>query len=104
MQLERLRRKLHGEGLFDRQKRLARSPLPRTIGVVTGERGKARDDVLAGLIRRGCRQSRFGDAVNGEAEALRQPVSEWVVQLRHGRIDAHCDLCAGRRAPFYQRL
>jgi exodeoxyribonuclease VII large subunit len=27
--------------------------LPRTIGVVTGERGKARDDVLAGLRRRG---------------------------------------------------
>jgi exodeoxyribonuclease VII large subunit len=27
--------------------------LPRTIGVVTGESGKARDDVLAGLRRRG---------------------------------------------------
>ena len=27
--------------------------LPRTIGVVTGEGGKARDDVLAGLRRRG---------------------------------------------------
>jgi exodeoxyribonuclease VII large subunit len=51
--LERLRRKLHGEGLFEPQKRLARSPLPRTIGVVCAERGKARDDVLAGLRRRG---------------------------------------------------
>ena len=30
-------------------------PLPRTIGVVCGERGKARDDVLAGLRRRGWR-------------------------------------------------
>ncbi len=28
-------------------------PLPRAIGVVTGERGKARDDILAGLRRRG---------------------------------------------------
>jgi exodeoxyribonuclease VII large subunit len=53
VQLERLRRQLHAEGLFEPQKLLPRSPLPRTIGVVTGERGKARDDVLAGLRRRG---------------------------------------------------
>ncbi len=53
IQLERLRRRLHAEGLFEPQKRLPRRPLPRTIGVVTGERGKARDDVLAGLRRRG---------------------------------------------------
>jgi exodeoxyribonuclease VII large subunit len=52
-QLERLRRKLAAEGLFEPQKLLARPLLPRTIGVVTGERGKARDDVLAGLERRG---------------------------------------------------
>ena len=51
--LERLRRRLHGEGLFERQKALPRPALPRTIGVVTGEQGKARDDVLAGLRRRG---------------------------------------------------
>lgn len=51
--LERLRRQLAAEGLFEPQKRLPRPPLPRTIGVVTGERGKARDDVLAGLRRRG---------------------------------------------------
>ncbi|MGA2009730.1 MAG: exodeoxyribonuclease VII large subunit, partial [Solirubrobacteraceae bacterium] len=51
--LERLRRTLHAEGLFTPQKLLARPRLPRTIGVVTGERGKARDDVLAGLRRRG---------------------------------------------------
>jgi len=51
--LERLRRRLHADGLFEPQKRLARPALPRTIGVVTGERGKARDDVLAGLDRRG---------------------------------------------------
>src|SRR5579884_3738081 len=53
VQLERLRRRLSGEGLFEPQKRLPRPLLPRTIGVVTGERGKARDDVLAGLRRRG---------------------------------------------------
>jgi exodeoxyribonuclease VII large subunit len=52
-ELERLRRRLHGEGLFEPQKRLVRPQLPRTIGVVTGEQGKARDDVLAGLRRRG---------------------------------------------------
>jgi exodeoxyribonuclease VII large subunit len=52
-QIERLRRLLHGEGLFEPQKLLARPALPRTIGVVTGEAGKARDDVLAGLRRRG---------------------------------------------------
>jgi exodeoxyribonuclease VII large subunit len=52
-QLERLRRALHAEGLFEPQKRLVRPALPRTIGVVTGETGKARDDVIAGLRRRG---------------------------------------------------
>jgi exodeoxyribonuclease VII large subunit len=53
VQLERLRRKLAADGLFEPQKLLPRPLLPRTIGVVTGERGKARDDVLAGLKRRG---------------------------------------------------
>ena len=53
IQLERLRRRLQADGLFEPQKRLPRPLLPRTIGVVTGERGKARDDVLAGLARRG---------------------------------------------------
>jgi exodeoxyribonuclease VII large subunit len=52
-QLERLRRALHAEGLFEPQKRLARSQLPRTIGVVCGEHGKARDDLVAALRRRG---------------------------------------------------
>ncbi len=51
--LERLRRRLHADGLFEPQKRLERPLLPKAIGVVTGERGKARDDVLAGLRRRG---------------------------------------------------
>jgi exodeoxyribonuclease VII large subunit len=51
--IERLRRLLHSEGLHEPQKRLHRPVLPRTIGVVTGETGKARDDVLAGLRRRG---------------------------------------------------
>ncbi|MGZ4311330.1 MAG: exodeoxyribonuclease VII large subunit [Solirubrobacteraceae bacterium] len=53
LQLDQLRRRLHAEGLFEPQKRLELAFLPRTIGVVTGERGKARDDVLAGLQRRG---------------------------------------------------
>jgi exodeoxyribonuclease VII large subunit len=52
-QIERLRKRLHGEGLFEPQKLLPRPALPRSIGVVTGEGGKARDDVLAGLRRRG---------------------------------------------------
>src|SRR5205085_2072484 len=51
--LERLRRRLAADGLFEPQKQLRRPELPRTIGVVTGERGKARVDVLAGLGRRG---------------------------------------------------
>ncbi|MGI9081105.1 MAG: exodeoxyribonuclease VII large subunit [Thermoleophilaceae bacterium] len=52
-QIERLRRRLDGEGLFHPQKALHRAALPHSIGVVTGEGGKARDDVLAGLRRRG---------------------------------------------------
>ena len=52
-QLAALRRKLAAEGLFEPQKRLARRAVPRCIGVITGENGKARDDVLAGLRRRG---------------------------------------------------
>ena len=52
-QLERLRRLLHAEGLFEPQKRLPRAVLPRAIGVVCGEHGKARDDVVAALRRRG---------------------------------------------------
>jgi exodeoxyribonuclease VII large subunit len=52
-QMEALRRQLGAAGLFEPQKALARPALPRCIGVVTGEGGKARDDVLAGLRRRG---------------------------------------------------
>jgi exodeoxyribonuclease VII large subunit len=51
--IERLRKALAAEGLLERQKRLPRPSLPRTIGVVTGEGGKAREDILAGLARRG---------------------------------------------------
>ena len=53
--LERLRRRLAEEGLFERQKLLARPALPRRIGVVTAETGAARRDFLAGLKRRGWR-------------------------------------------------
>jgi exodeoxyribonuclease VII large subunit len=51
--IERLRKQLDGEGLLETQKLLPRPVLPRTIGVITGEGGKARDDVLAALARRG---------------------------------------------------
>jgi len=51
--IDRLRKLLDSEGLLENQKRLARPLLPATIGVVTGESGKARDDLLAALGRRG---------------------------------------------------
>src|SRR3954470_15930960 len=51
--VDALRRQLAAEGLLEPQKRLSRPRLPRCIGVVTGEGGKARGDVLAGLERRG---------------------------------------------------
>ncbi|MEA2312595.1 MAG: exodeoxyribonuclease large subunit [Solirubrobacteraceae bacterium] len=52
-QVERLRRALRAEGLTEPQKRLRLPALPHAIGVVTGETGKARDDVIAALRRRG---------------------------------------------------
>jgi exodeoxyribonuclease VII large subunit len=52
-QVARLRRRLAADGLLEPQKRLPRRGVPRTIGVVCGETGKARADVLAGLERRG---------------------------------------------------
>jgi exodeoxyribonuclease VII large subunit len=51
--IDRLRKQLDVEGLLQTQKRLTVPSLPRSIGIVTGETGKARDDVLAGLRRRG---------------------------------------------------
>jgi exodeoxyribonuclease VII large subunit len=51
--VDRLRKVLDAEGLLGRQRLLARPLLPRAIGVVTGEGGKARDDVRAALARRG---------------------------------------------------
>jgi exodeoxyribonuclease VII large subunit len=51
--IERLRKQLDAEGLLELQQRLSRPLLPQTIGVITGEGGKARDDVLAALGRRG---------------------------------------------------
>ncbi len=50
--LDRLRRQLAAEGLFEPQKRLRLPALPRTIGVVTAEGSAARRDFLAGLARR----------------------------------------------------
>jgi exodeoxyribonuclease VII large subunit len=49
----RLRRRLAADGLLEPQKLLPRRGVPRTIGVVCGETGKAREDVRAGLARRG---------------------------------------------------
>jgi exodeoxyribonuclease VII large subunit len=51
--IDRLRKQLDAEGLLELQKRLQRPLLPRAIGVITGEGGKARDDVRAALTRRG---------------------------------------------------
>ncbi len=51
--LDALRKQLRSEGLFELQKQLSRPRLPKTIGVVTAERGAARRDLLAGLERRG---------------------------------------------------
>jgi exodeoxyribonuclease VII large subunit len=51
--IDRLRKQLDAEGLLERQKRLPMPTLPRSIGVITGETGKARDDILAALARRG---------------------------------------------------
>jgi exodeoxyribonuclease VII large subunit len=51
--IERLRKQLDVEGLLAPQKRLPRPLLPHTIGVVTAQNGKAREDILAGLSRRG---------------------------------------------------
>jgi exodeoxyribonuclease VII large subunit len=51
--IDRLRKTLHAEGLLERQQLLRLPLLPRTIGVITGESGKARDDILAALARRG---------------------------------------------------
>lgn len=51
--LQRLRRTLDAEGLLQRQRMLRPPALPHSIGVVCSESGKARDDVLAALRRRG---------------------------------------------------
>jgi exodeoxyribonuclease VII large subunit len=51
--VERLRKQLDAEGLFEPQKQLAMPLLPRSIGVITAQQGKARDDLLAALARRG---------------------------------------------------
>jgi exodeoxyribonuclease VII large subunit len=53
--LARLRRQLASEGLFEPQKALRRSTLPRRIGVVTAEGSAARRDFLAALERRAWR-------------------------------------------------
>ncbi len=52
-QVARLRRRLAAEGVLEPQKQLHIRAVPRTIGVICGETGKARDDVLAALRRRG---------------------------------------------------
>jgi exodeoxyribonuclease VII large subunit len=51
--IERLRKLLDAEGMLTRQKRLPLPALPRSIAVICSESGKARDDVRAGLARRG---------------------------------------------------
>ncbi|MBN8866822.1 MAG: exodeoxyribonuclease VII large subunit [Solirubrobacterales bacterium] len=53
--LAELRRKFQDEGLMEPQKQLRRPALPRRIGVITAEGGAARQDLMAGLERRGWR-------------------------------------------------
>jgi exodeoxyribonuclease VII large subunit len=55
VKLDRLRRELAAEGLFEPQKVLPLPLLPRSIGVVTAEGSAARRDFLAGLERRSWR-------------------------------------------------
>lgn len=54
-ELDRLRKLFDSESLLEPQKQLVRSSLPKVIGVITGEHGKARDDLVAALKRRGWR-------------------------------------------------
>lgn len=51
--LAALRRQFDSEGLLLKQKALARARLPKRIGVITAETGAARQDLMAGLQRRG---------------------------------------------------
>jgi exodeoxyribonuclease VII large subunit len=51
-QLAVLRRKLSDEGLFEPQRLLPRTVLPKTIGIVTGRGSAAEADLIAGLGRR----------------------------------------------------
>ena len=99
-QLEQLRRALHGEGLFEHQKRLPRPALPRTIGVVCGEHGKARDDLLAALERRGWRGRRRPPAPAARRRSRAGPRPRrrgWAwSRRRRPRRRAACGLCGGR--------
>lgn len=51
--LAALRKQFDAEGLLRPQKQLARVRLPKRIGVITAEGGAARQDLMAGLERRG---------------------------------------------------
>ncbi|HEX3432908.1 MAG TPA: exodeoxyribonuclease VII large subunit [Solirubrobacteraceae bacterium] len=53
VRIDRLRKQLDAEGLLAPQKLLSLPSVPRSIGVITAEQGKARDDVAAALARRG---------------------------------------------------
>ncbi len=53
--LAELRKRFLAEGLTEPQKALRRPALPRRIGVITAEGGAARQDLIAGLERRGWR-------------------------------------------------
>jgi exodeoxyribonuclease VII large subunit len=52
-QIEQRRRALAADGLLELQRALPRLALPRTIGVICGETGKAGEDLIAALERRG---------------------------------------------------
>ena len=50
--LEELKKRLHGEGLFDSDRKAALPFLPRTVGIVTSATGAAFRDILTTLERR----------------------------------------------------
>ena len=53
--IERLKRKLASEGLFDAERKKALPPFPRTVGVVTSPTGAALRDILNIRRRRNCK-------------------------------------------------
>ena len=69
--IERLKRKLAAEGLFDAERKKSLPPFPRTVGVVTSPTGAALRDILNIRRRRNCKVNVviFPSLVQGEGAA-----------------------------------